>query len=43
MAGDGSGFWNKEKLKKAVELGESDLYTKLYADKWYVIYVPKQK
>lgn len=43
MAGDGSGFWNKEKLKIAVELGESDLYTKLYADKWYVIYVPKQE
>jgi hypothetical protein len=41
MAQDQSGFWNKEKLKIAVELGESDLYTKLYSDKWYVVYVPK--
>lgn len=41
MAQDKSGFWNKEKLKTAVELGESDLYTKLYEDEWYVIYVPK--
>lgn len=42
MAQDQSGFWNKDKRKIAVELGESDLYTKLYADEWYIIYVPKK-
>jgi hypothetical protein len=42
MVQDQSGFWNKDKLRIAVELGESDLYTKLYADEWYVIYVPKK-
>lgn len=41
MEQDKSGFWNMEKYKAALELGESDLYTKLYSDEWYVIYVPK--
>lgn len=42
MKGDKSGFWNKEKYKIAVSLGESDLYKKLYEDQWYVIYVPNR-
>ncbi|RDY31791.1 hypothetical protein [Lachnotalea glycerini] len=42
MNQDKSGFWNMDKYSIAVSLGESDKYTKLYEDKWYVIYVPKQ-
>ncbi|WP_099469134.1 glycosyltransferase family protein [Konateibacter massiliensis] len=42
MEGDKSGFWNKDKYSTAVELGESENYTKLYEDRWYVIYVPKE-
>lgn len=41
MNQDKSGFWNIEKYNRAVALGESDQYTKLYSDQWYVIYVPK--
>ncbi|MFA9376718.1 MAG: hypothetical protein ACERKZ_08185 [Lachnotalea sp.] len=41
MNQDKSGFWNMEKYQAAIKLGESDLYTKLYADEWYVIYVPR--
>lgn len=40
IKGDMSGFWNKEKYKIALSLGESERYQKLYEDQWYVIYVP---
>jgi hypothetical protein len=42
MNQDKSGFWNMDKYEIAVSLGESEKYSKLYEDEWYVIYVPRQ-